>query len=183
MKTLNIIYLCRIGFGLLAAVIAALVVDLKVGNPLMNGITIGLAVYLVTYYLIKYLFTTKVDKPSKLLTMGIGIYFMSFVLLWGLLTTLMLAAPIAQFTVTPTPSPVGEPITFDARLSTDSDGEIVRYVWNFGDETTDDVDVPEVTHTYTDIGEFIITLIVVDDHGLSHTTTSNVTIVDVIVPT
>ena len=182
MKTLNIIYILRIGFGLLAAVIAALVVDLKLGNPLMNGITIGLAVYLVTYYLIKYLFATKVDKPSKLLTMGIGVYFMSFVMLWGLLTTLMLAVPMAQFTVSPQPSPVGEPITFTS-VSTDPDGIIVRYVWNFGDGTTDDVENRSITHTYSDIGEFTVTLMVVDDHGLSNTITSNITIVDVIVPT
>jgi len=48
LKTLNVIYCSRIGFGIIAALVAALVVNLKAGNPLINGITVGLAVYLLT---------------------------------------------------------------------------------------------------------------------------------------
>ena len=87
LKTLNVIYLCRIGFGILAAMVAALVVDLKVGNPLINGITIGLAVYLVTFYVLKWQFMNMVEKPTKILTMGIGAYFLTFIMFWVLFIT------------------------------------------------------------------------------------------------
>ena len=136
MKTLNVIYVLRVGFGILAALIATLVVDLKVGDPLINGITIGLAVYLVSYYVIKWQFVNKVEKPTKIFTMGIGAYFLVFIMCWVLFITPSLAPPTAAFTVSPENPVVGENITFDARISEDTDGEIVRWVWNFGDENT-----------------------------------------------
>ena len=138
MKTLNVIYICRVGLAVLAALIATLVVDLKVGDPLINGISIGLAVYLVTYYLLKGYFMNKVDSPTKILTMGIGAYFLTFLLSWTLFTTLTLGIPIAAFTVDTQNSEIGQTITFDARISEDTDGEIIKYVWDFGDETTDE---------------------------------------------
>jgi hypothetical protein len=78
MKPLTIIYIIRVFLGIVAAAIAAFTVSLSGGNPLMNGITVALATYLVTYYLLKWKFTPKVDQQSKILTMGIGIYFMMF---------------------------------------------------------------------------------------------------------
>jgi uncharacterized membrane protein len=90
LKTLNIIYILRICFGILAAIIATLVVDLKVGNPLINGTSIGLAIYLVSYYVLKWRFMNKVEKPTKVFTMGIGVYFLTFIMFWVLLITLFL---------------------------------------------------------------------------------------------
>ena len=164
----------RIGFGALAALVAALVVNLKVGAPLMNGITVGLAVYLLTYYLLKWLFMNKVEKPTKILTMGIGAYALTFVFCWVLFVTPFLAPPTATFTITPEQGVVGEAITFDASASFDSDGTIVTYIWYFGDENITKTEDSKITHSYSVAGEYTVGLKVVDDHGIggsSNTTT------------
>lgn len=177
MKTLNVIYISRIGFGFLAAVIAALVVPIDIGDPLLNGITIGLAVYLISYYLLKWRFMNKVDQPSKILTMGIGIYFLTFIMFWVLLITPSLAAPVASFTVDPQNPAVGDVVAFNAVLSHDPDGEIVNYIWNFGDEGTANGETAiEVTHTYNTAGEYIVTLTVTDDQGISISTAITLTV-------
>ena len=72
---------------------------------------------------------------------------------------------------------VGELITFDATASFDPDGTIVKYVWDFGDETTSDEVKP--THSYASASDYTVTLKVVDDHGLSR---KNVTILTVSAP-
>ena len=177
LKTLNVIYCLRIGFGILAALVAALLVNLKAGNPLINGITVGLAVYLLTYYLLKWQFMNKVEKPSKILTMGIGAYFLTFIFCWVLFITPFLAPPTATFTITPEQPVVGETITFTS-IGEDPDGVIVKWVWDFGDETSSKEEVPTITHSYTVAGEYTVKLKVVDDHGISrsNTTTLNVSV-------
>ena len=176
LKTLNVIYCLRVGFGILAALVAALVVDLKVGNPLINGITVGLAVYLVTYYVLKWQFMAKVEKPTKLLTMGVGAYVLTFIMCWVLFVTPFLAAPTATFTVGTENLVVGEPITFTS-TSVDADGEIVKWVWDFGDEYTGTGET--YTHHYDLAGDYSVKLTVVDDHGI---TMSNTTIITVVAP-
>ena len=167
LKTLNVIYILRIGFGILAALVATLVVNLKAGNPLINGITVGLAVYILTYYLLKLQFSNKVEKPTKILTMGIGAYFLTFIFCWVLFITPFLAPPTATFTVDSQNPVVDSIITFDASTSFDSDGTIVKYVWDFGDETTSEEVTPTTTYSYASAGKYNVTLKVVDDHGLS----------------
>jgi PKD repeat protein len=166
----------RIGFGILAALVATLVVNLKVGTPIINGITVGLAVYLVSFYVIKWQFMNKVEKPTKILTMGIGAYALTFVFCWVLFVTPFLAPPTATFTITPEQGVVREAITFDASASFDSDGKIVTYVWYFGDENTTKTEDSQITHSYTVAGEYTVELKVVDDHGIgsSNTTTLKV---------
>jgi PKD repeat protein len=176
LKTLNVIYILRIGFGILAALVATLVVNLKAGNPLINGITIGLAVYLVTYYLLKFQFANKVEKPTKILTMGYGIYALTFIFCWVLFTTILLAPPTATFTMDPKNPAVGQTIEFNASASVDPDGEIVKYVWDFGDENTTKVEDPTITHSYTVAGEYTVKLKVVDDHGTSNINTTILTV-------
>ena len=174
LKTLNIIYLLRIGFGILAALVATLVVNLKAGNPLINGITVGLAVYILTYYLLKLQFVNKVEKPTKILTMGIGVYFLTFIFCWVLFITPFLAPPTATFTMDPQKPVVGETITFDATASFDPDGKIVKYAWDFGDENTGTGKT--FNHTYVSAGDYTVKLKVVDDHGIS---SSNKTTINV----
>ncbi len=173
MKTLNVIYIYRVGFGILAALVAALVVDLKVGDPLINGLTIGLAVYLVTYYVLKWQFMNKVEKPTKILTMGIGAYFLVFIMCWVLFITPFLAAPIASFTVDSATPKVGDSVTFES-TSEDTDGEIVKYIWDFGDGGTSDQIKP--THIYSIDGDYLVSLTVVDDHGISSTNRTTVNV-------
>ena len=168
--------MCRVALGILAAIVAALVVNLKLGDPLINGITIALAVYLVTYYLLKWQFLNKVEKPTKIFTMGIGAYFLVFIMCWVLLITPSLAPPTAIFTVTPENPIVGESVTFDASASFDIDGRTpVEYIWAFGDENTGTGE--RFTHSYGSAGEYVVMLTVVDDHGISSSSTTNLTVV------
>jgi len=175
LKTLNVIYCLRIGFGILAALVAALLVNLKAGNPLINGITVALAVYLITYYLLKWQFLNKVSKPTKILTMGIGIYVITFIFCWVLFITPFLAPPPATFTVDPQNPMVGESIIFTS-IGEDPDGVIVKYAWDFGDETSSKEEVPTITHSYTVAGEYTVRLTVVDDHGISSSNTTTLTV-------
>jgi len=65
-------------------------------------------------------------------------------------------------------------LTFDGSKSTDSDGTIVSYAWNFGDGATGTGEKP--IHTYTAIGTYTITLTVTDDDGATATNTTYATI-------
>jgi len=85
LKPLNIIYWSRVGFGVVAAVICVL---LGINN-LLNGMSVAILVYLISYYLLKWQFMIKVEKPSKVYTMGIGAYFLTWIVAWGLFYTLM----------------------------------------------------------------------------------------------
>jgi hypothetical protein len=58
-------------------------------TKLMNGISLSIITYLVSYYVIKLGFTHKVEKPRKLFTTGIGIYFLTWIVFWILLYTLI----------------------------------------------------------------------------------------------
>jgi len=173
LKTLNVIYVLRVGLGMLAGLVAALVVDLKVGDPLINGLIIALSVYLLTYYVLKWQFTGKVEKPTKILTMGVFVYFLAFTMCFVLFVTPFLAAPTATFTVDPLKPEVGETITFTS-TSIDPDGDIVQWVWNFGDENTIEEENP--THSYTVAGDYLVILTVVDDHGISMSNATTLTV-------
>ena len=53
-------------------------------NTLLNGITIALLIYLVSYYALKAAYTGKVEKQSKIMSMGIFIYFFTWLVVWVL---------------------------------------------------------------------------------------------------
>jgi len=90
LKPLNIIYWSRVGFGVLAALVCALLIDVEnVANPLISGMSVGILVYLITYYILKWQFMAKVEKPSKMFTMGIGAYFLTWIVAWVLFYTLI----------------------------------------------------------------------------------------------
>jgi len=58
---------------------------------LMTCISLALVTYLISYYIIKLKFINKVEKPQKLVTTGIGIYFISWIVFWSLLYTLIVS--------------------------------------------------------------------------------------------
>ncbi len=73
--------------------------------------------------------------------------------------------PVASFTYSPENPVIHEEITFDASSSFDPDGDVLNYHWDFGDGISDNG--VEVTHKFTKIGEFDVTLTVTDSAGLS----------------
>ena len=54
--------------------------------------------------------------------------------------------------------PVPLIVSFDASASRYPDGRIVSYLWDFGDGTPPRSDVAQVTHQYTKIGNFLVTV-------------------------
>ncbi len=81
--------------------------------------------------------------------------------------------PSARFTVSPRAygdSPLT--VTFDASLSTDVDGTIVTYSWDFGDGTTGAGKVLSHTFTAAATANFTVTLTVIDDRGASASTSA-----------
>jgi hypothetical protein len=97
MRPLQVIYWSRLGLGVVAAllctgyVVATGEVTTTSFNytTFINSMSIALAVYLVSYYAIKMKFLTRVEKPTKLMTMGIGIYFIAWLVFWVLLYTML----------------------------------------------------------------------------------------------
>jgi LPXTG-motif cell wall-anchored protein len=80
-------------------------------------------------------------------------------------------APIAAVTATND----GAAFTFSATGSTDSDGAITGYAWDFGDGS-EPAEGAEVQHVYTAAGSYTVTLTVTDDGGASTTVTREVVV-------
>jgi hypothetical protein len=59
-------------------------------DSLFNGITIALAIYLVSYYVLKAKYASQVEKQSKILSMGIFIYFFTWLIAWVLSLTALI---------------------------------------------------------------------------------------------
>ena len=73
---------------------------------------------------------------------------------------------------------VGDTIVFDGSASSDADGAIVRYDWDFGDGTMAADAGPAPTHVYAAAGQYTVTLTVVDDAGDTGSDTSSATITE-----
>jgi PKD repeat protein len=82
--------------------------------------------------------------------------------------------PVASFTFSPASPLVDETVTFDASTSSDPDGTIVSWDWDFGDLATASGEI--VTHSYSAADTYTVTLTVTDDDGLTDTTTQAVTV-------
>ncbi|ANS79788.1 Chitinase [Serinicoccus hydrothermalis] len=66
-------------------------------------------------------------------------------------------------------------VSLDASASSDADGTITSYAWDFGDGATADEAV--VSHTYDSAGTYEITLTVTDDDGAEHSVSDTITVV------
>jgi 6-phosphogluconolactonase (cycloisomerase 2 family) len=62
---------------------------------------------------------------------------------------------------------VNQAIAFDASRSSDSDGEVVRYDWDFGDGQKAADAGPRPTHNYANPGRYRVTLTVTDNENCS----------------
>ena len=85
--------------------------------------------------------------------------------------------PIAAGTISSGQANVGETVTFDASGSEDPDGEIVEYLWEFGDGESSRREV--ATHVYERQGEYNVTLTVTDNLGATHSVFGAVQVKDV----
>jgi parallel beta-helix repeat protein len=85
--------------------------------------------------------------------------------------------PSATLAVTPASGPVNLAVTADASGSSDPDGTIVSYRFNFGDGSpaVGPQSAATAAHTYTRAGTFTVTVTVTDNDGLSSTATKQVT--------
>lgn len=69
---------------------------------------------------------------------------------------------------------VGEAIQFSSAGSSDSDGNIVSYLWQFGDGNSSNQANP--SHTYSQAGDYTVNLTVTDNSGNSSFDTASVTV-------
>ena len=110
-----------------------------------------------------------VDHQAVVTTHGRGIWTVD-------LSEAANASPITQFRATPREGNVPLSVDFDASASTDTDGTITGYAWDFGDGTSGSG--VTASHTYTVIGKFTATLTVTDDGGATGTATETITVRD-----
>jgi PKD repeat protein len=73
--------------------------------------------------------------------------------------------PQASFTFTPGNPVTGQSVSFDASASTDPDGQITSYSWDFGDGSSGSGE--SVTHSYQASGSYTVNLTVTDNNGTS----------------
>jgi PKD repeat protein len=77
--------------------------------------------------------------------------------------------PVAVVSAIPTSGYAPLTVSFDGGSSTDSDGSISAYGWNFGDGTTGSG--ASVSHAYNAVGSYTATLTVTDNSGLQNSAT------------
>lgn len=88
------------------------------------------------------------------------------------------SAPVNQMPVANVGGPysgtTGQTVQFNGSASSDPDGMVVAYDWNFGDGTSGTGATP--THVYSSAGSYVVTLIVTDDAGATNSQSATTTI-------
>lgn len=84
--------------------------------------------------------------------------------------------PTASFVVSPTSPKVDEKVNFNASGSSDQDGSIVSFQWDFGDGRSDSGET--VTHKYKTAGTFTVVLVVQDNSGNRGSTSQTVSVTE-----
>ncbi len=82
--------------------------------------------------------------------------------------------PTAAFTATPSSTPGSLSVALDGSASSDSDGTVADWSWNFGDSTSGDGET--VNHTYSAPGTYAVTLTVTGENGASDHVSHSVTV-------
>jgi PKD repeat protein len=92
-------------------------------------------------------------------------------------TTITVAAnqpPSAGFTMSPSAGQAPLLVNVDASASTDVDGVVAGYAWDFGDGSSDTG--PTASHSYASGGVFTVTLTTTDDMGATSTSSKTLTV-------
>jgi len=85
-------------------------------------------------------------------------------------------APVASFTAIPASGPAPLAVAFDASGSTDVDGTIASYLWNFGDTQTDSGVLVSHNYTQTESKVYTVVLTVADDDGATDAAVQNISV-------
>jgi hypothetical protein len=99
--------------------------------------------------------------------------------------------PTAVFFFTPVAPIYGgvSVVAFNAEGSSDKDGQVVSYVWDFGDGTPQETKTtPLILHTFPAVGRCItvtygVSLVVVDNQGAEGVASQQVTVTELPAPT
>jgi hypothetical protein len=93
------LYWLRVVLGIVAGAVTGVLVAVLGGasgmtdlTTLLNSITVALLIYFVTYYILRGYYKNKIEKPSKILSTAIGMYFFAWLSFFVLFYTAMLAA-------------------------------------------------------------------------------------------
>ncbi|MBI1743274.1 DUF4384 domain-containing protein [Candidatus Acetothermia bacterium] len=84
--------------------------------------------------------------------------------------------PQACFTVTPGNPLVGQNVLFNAACSSDPDGFIVAYLWDFNNDGIFDASGVQVTRSFSAAGTRVVTLRVIDNSGLADSKSQTINI-------
>ncbi len=80
--------------------------------------------------------------------------------------------PTARFTASLNSGVAPLAVNFNASASSDNDGQIISYHWNFGDgQTSNNI---TASHTFTNPGSYTITLTVTDNNGAKNNTSQTI---------
>jgi|AntAceMinimDraft_9_1070365.scaffolds.fasta_scaffold40884_1 PKD repeat protein len=88
-------------------------------------------------------------------------------------------SPTASFTANPTSGVVPLNVSFNASNSSDSDGSITSYAWDFKDGETGNGEI--ISHTFSSTGSYSVKLTVIDNEGATDSVTKTITVTDPIV--
>ena len=93
------LYWIRVVLGIIAGAITAFIAAFFGGatgmldiTTLVNSITVALLIYFVTYYILRASFKNKIEKPSKILSTAIGMYFFAWITFFVLFYTIFAIA-------------------------------------------------------------------------------------------
>ncbi len=82
--------------------------------------------------------------------------------------------PVASASASPTAGPAPLAVSFNGASSSDPDGTITSYAWDFGDGTSGSG--VTASHTYNTPGTYTARLTVTDDDGATASRTMNITV-------
>ncbi len=82
------------------------------------------------------------------------------------------APPSAQFSFSPQTPNLGDDVAFDASQSSDIDGTITSYAWDFGDGQTGTG--AQIIHAFQSLGTYTVTLTVEDNDGTINSRTGQI---------